>query len=385
MRAALERGRVVELASSAATGGLPLTLLVNDAHRFTATRDFLDVFFELLDGGHGRGPVTRLRGLVAAGTHVASAAEKLEHEERAFGSWRDRFESIAWHDAAAADQIRDVGGYRFHHWMAEGGCYLACGSVEPHYFAGAAGAHKTLTVGVMARESIEANHAGAMSPDARGLCLAGNPVHEGIAGALAALDRHGARMLAVNQVLVDGRVVAAAAGAPLTALEEALVVARGCFGHALSAPVDVVVAQMEPPLDRDVYQADKGIKNTESVVRDGGVLILEALCEQGVGIDHFVQLLSRAPTHDAALEIVRERGYRLGDHKAVRLRALTDGRGVRLAIVSPNIDPAMAPVLGATVHRDRKVAAAWAASVLPAGGAQGVLVEDAGNVTLELA
>jgi hypothetical protein len=105
--------------------------------------------------------------------------------------------------------------------------------------------------------------------------------------------------------------------------------------------VDLVVAVMDAPLDRDLYQvanpmpaqsfscppsvkicvgvafdewnrqwrmevtappfgqADKGLKNTEFVVRDGGVILLDAACSHGVGITHFVELMKKAPTYAA--------------------------------------------------------------------------------------
>jgi nickel-dependent lactate racemase len=246
------------------------------------------------------------------------------------------------------------------------------------------GAHKTLTVGVMAIESLAGNHEHAMSTEAAGLRLAGNPVHDGIAAAVADLEGSGARLLVLNQVVVGGRIVACTAGAPLAALADGLPLVRACFSHAVDTPLDVVVARVGPPLDRDLYQADKGIKNTEGAVRDGGTLILEARCTHGVGLDQFVELLRAAATYREAVDEVRRRGYRLGDHKAVRLRALTDTRGVALALVAPGLDPALGSVLGMHVAHDRASAARFAAARLEGHAARGLVVEDAGNLTLEL-
>eukprot|EP01052_Picozoa_sp_SAG31_P061438 SAG31_NODE_20515_length_572_cov_0.983087_2_plen_92_part_00 len=46
------------------------------------------------------------------------------------------------------------------------------------------------------------------------------------------------------------------------------------------------IAEVEAPLDRDLYQADKGLKNTEFVIRDGGVILLDAECHNGVVRPH---------------------------------------------------------------------------------------------------
>ena len=377
---ALERAGVVEFARASSSTATPMTVLVNDSHRPTDSAGFLRALFLLLDAA---GVTPGLRLLVAAGSHRADDEEKLAHEQSVLGPYADRFAEIAWHDAADTARLSPVGDYQLHSWMAEGGWYLACGSVEPHYFAGLTGAHKTLSVGVMSLKSLAANHEGAMSPDAAGLRLDGNPVYEGVAAVVTALENSGARLLALNQVLLDGELVGVSAGHPLASLHELLPLMRSSFVQQLAAPVDLLVARVAPPLDRDFYQADKGIKNTEAAVSDGGLLLLEAACAGGTGIDHFVELMRACPDHASALATVRDRGYRLGDHKAVRLRALTDLRGVRLALVSKGVDPALEAALGMRIFAGREEAAAWARGLLPASS-RGLLVEDAGNVTLEI-
>ena len=364
----------------------PLTLVVNDTHRMTETRPFLSALIAAVDRVFPSSKRPELRMLVAAGTHKSDKLERAGHEERMAAPFIKRFTEIAWHDCDDKDRLADVGGFELHRWMSEHGSYVACGSAEPHYFAGVTGAHKTLTVGVMSRAAIEKNHAGAMLPEATGFALAGNPVHEGVVAALQALESSRARLFAVNQVLVGGRVVGLTAGQPLQALADALPLVRTVFGHRVQKPFDLVVACVDAPLDRDLYQADKGIKNTEAGVRDGGVLILDATCRRGVGIDHFVGLLERAPTYVDAMLILSGRGYRLGDHKAVKLRALRDNRNVRLGVVSRYLDPNLSGVLGMQIFASRADAASWANDLLRKGGAskpRALIVADAGNLTLE--
>jgi nickel-dependent lactate racemase len=384
-RALLERAGFPAFAVAAKAAGEMLTLVVNDTHRFTDTRSFLGAVFSILDSLPVAGAQPGVRMLVAAGSHKSDELERAGHEERMAAPYLARFAEIEWHDSDAGDLVK-IGAHEFHRWMSGGGYYLACGSMEPHYFAGVTGAHKTLTVGVMSRRSIERNHEAAMSPDVAPLKLERNPVHEGVLDALRTLEADGAHLLALNQLIVDGRVAAATAGHPVAALHDGLGLVRAWFGHRVSRPLDLVVARVGAPLDRDLYQADKGIKNTEAAVRDGGVLVLEAECAHGIGIRHFVDLLETAPTHAAACEIVARRGYRLGDHKAVRLRALTDNRRVRVALVTRSIDASMARVLGMSIFHDRNSAAAWVREQLAGVAAvHGLVVEDAGNLALEVA
>jgi len=380
----LERVGLPAFAVAAKAAGQLLTVVVNDTHRYTDTRSFLDAVFSILDALPVVGSQPGVRILVAAGTHKSDELERAAHEERMAAPYLARIAEIEWHDSDAADLVR-IGAYEFHRWMAGRGYYLACGSMEPHYFAGVTGAHKTLTLGVMSRASIERNHAAAMTPDVAPLKLEGNPVHEGVVNAVRTLEADGAHLLALNQVIIGGKVTGVTAGHPIDALKDGLDMIRACFAHRVDRPLDLVVARVGAPLDRDLYQADKGIKNTEAAVRDGGVLVVEAACTHGIGIRHFVELLEKAPTHAAACAIVAKRGYRLGDHKAVRLRALTDVRGVRVGLVTPNIDPAMSKVLGMTIFRDSASAAAWVrAQLAGTPSPRGLIVEDAGNLALEV-
>jgi nickel-dependent lactate racemase len=385
--AVLERAGFDQFLHGHALG--PITVVVNDTHRMTDTRSFLVAMLAAVDRVFPSDKRPELRMLVAAGTHKSDRMERSAHEERMAAPFLKRFTEVAWHDADDKTQLRDVGGFELHRWMGEHGTYVACGSAEPHYFAGVTGAHKTLTVGVMSRAGIEKNHAGAMQSEATGFALEGNPVHAGVVAAIRALESSRGRLFALNQVLVGGRVVGLSAGSPLTALHAAVPLVRRVFGHRVDTPFDCVIACVEPPLDRDLYQADKGIKNTEAGVREGGVLILDAACERGVGIDHFVGLLRSAPTYVDSMLIISGRGYRLGDHKAVKLRALRDNRHVRLAVVSPHLDAALAPVLGMEIFKTRTDAAAWARALLGSAAAaakpRALVVEDAGNLTLEIA
>ena len=69
----------------------------------------------------------------------------------------------------------------------------------------------------------------------------------------------------------------------------------------------------------------------------------------------------------------------------MRLRALTDSRGVRVGVVTSGVDASLESILGVRVFPDRETAARWAAGLLPQQGARGLLVDDAGNKTLEIA
>jgi len=349
----------------------PLTLIVNDPQRHTATRSVLETVCRHV-------APARIRILVATGTHHFPDALRRDFARRLCDPPAVR--EFAWHDCDSPD-LRDVAHWRGHPWLTDEsgrGRLLAIGSVEPHYFAGFTGAHKTCTIGCASREAVESNHARALLPDCRPGRIEGNPLCGDVLWMVATLENR-ASVAAVNLVQAGDHIVAATGGTVRDALDAAIGPAGECFLHTIDAPLDAVVAEVTGPLGRSFYQADKGIKNNEWAVRDGGVIVLVAPCPDGIGQDHFVSLLREARSHDEAVRIVRRRGYRLGDHKAVRLRYLTDPacRGVRVYAVSAGLTDADADVLG--LGRADSVPAALADAGIDPTAHAICRVRDAGN------
>ena len=179
---------------------------------------------------------------------------------------------------------------------------------------------------------IQANHALALEPASRVLALDGNPVFDGIA---RVADDLGDRLVCVNEVQVEGKLLACSVGRWRAALEGVLEWARLVHVRQTQRK-DLLVASVTGPLGENLYQAEKGIKNSEDLVERGGAVVLHAPCGGGTGQARFLELLARAPTHEQCLALVRSEGYRLGDHKAVKLRAL-QARGVSWHLAAPSI------------------------------------------------
>ena len=319
--------------------------------------------------------------LFARGSHALEGAPLAEHADRALARLSSDERAripVAHHDARDAGSLAAHAGAHWNRAVLEADKVLALGSVEPHYFAGWTGAHKTATIGVLGLESIEASHRHALEPDSRVLALDGNPVFDGIAALATSL---GDRLTCVNEVLVGGERLAQATGPWRSALEQVLPAARLAFVRDLEDRVDLLVAQVASPLGRNLYQAEKGVKNSEDAVRDGGSVVLVAGCEDGLGPARFLDALARARTHREAREQARA-AYRLGDHKAVKVRAL-EARGVEWHLVCPGVGErpdAVRIVTLAGLRLHDSLDAALAAIRTRSNPGRALLVEDAGNL-----
>ena len=332
-------------------------IVVNDSARVPLT-DLAAVLADLWEHARGR-PI-----LIATGTHSEDLARM-----------RDRLGGLPCelHQADDEDAHGPCGPGHLDKRLLEADLVLAFGSVEPHYFAGWAGAHKTATIGVASRATISHNHRHALSSDACPLALKGNPVFEDLERLLEGLEST-RRLLAVDHVLDgQGRALAVGVGTWRGALQRALRVAERRFVALRQEPVQVLVVHPHGPLGESLYQADKALKNHEAILARGGDIIVWSEELSHVGPDRFLTLLRAAPDHDAARAEVERAGYVLGDHKAVRLRAL-EARGARIHVAAPRLDPDA--LAGTGIAQHASLEEALAAVRAPSGA--GLLVEDAG-------
>jgi len=370
---------VAPFVEDAVAAGHPILLIVNDPHRATRTAAALASLV---------GAFPRLRSpgsfnaLIATGTHHFERPDRARFEAASFAPLGAALKTVIWHDARARESLTAVGSTRLHHLIADSAFLLAIGSVEPHYFAGLTGPHKTLTIGCMVYEDIQRNHALALDSAAAPLQLHGNPVFDDILRVVGELRSAGKRILALAEVVVGGVTVAAASGDPTQVVQSPAPVTRGVFSRVIPEPVDLLWLRVPVPLGANLYQADKALKNNAAVVRNGGGVLLEAPCPEGVGPRAFLDVLAETTPRDSLRERVRTGAYQLADHKAIQLWKLVDpaDRGVRLAVVSSQLVDADIPAGLFLVFRDAAAAIAYLLRSVVGPVVKGVIVEDAGIV-----
>ncbi len=180
---------------------------------------------------------------------------------------------------------------------------IVTGFVEPHFFAGFSGGPKATCPGLAALETtLEAHSPTRIASDqATWLSLEGNPVHDFVRAATALCPP----TFSVDVVINDQRqLVRVFAGRLADAHRAACQHVRETVVQRVPGRFDVVVSTNGGyPLDRNLYQAVKGMAAAERVVGDGGSIVVAAECRDGVPDEgDFGSLLEQASSVDDLID-----------------------------------------------------------------------------------
>ena len=185
---------------------------------------------------------------------------------------------------------------------------VAEGFIEPHFFAGFSGGRKSVLPGIAGRTTVLANHCAEFIANefARTGVLENNPIHRDM---LWAADKAGLAFI-VNVVLNgEKEAIFATAGHPVHAHKKGTdFLASLC--QVKTEKTDVVISTNGGyPLDQNLYQAVKGMTAAESAVKQGGVIVMLAKSDDGIGGEHFYKQLScgKAPEEIIAEFLARDR------------------------------------------------------------------------------
>jgi nickel-dependent lactate racemase len=244
-------------------------------------------------------PDDRITLLCATGTHRQATAAEMEE---LVGPAAVARYAIVDHDATDGDAHVAVGAVDgtpvlLQRDYVEADLRIVTGFVEPHFFAGFSGGPKAVCPGLAATATILEAHHPRRIADSRATFVtrSGNPVHDFVRAATALAPPHLSLDVAINR----SRQVTAVFAGPLPAGHDAACAhVEAAAVRVVDAPFDIVVSTNGGyPLDRNLYQAVKGMAAAERIVRPGGVIVMAAACEDGVpGDGAFARLLAAAQT-----------------------------------------------------------------------------------------
>ena len=265
-----------------------LAIIVPDKTRRCRTDLYLPILLQRIESAGVRRENISI--IFANGTHAAQS----EKEKRALigDAIYDSY-TIIEHDAKDEASMVFAGktifgtDVRIHPRVADADKIIATGTIVHHYFAGVGGGAKLLMPGVAAYSTAVQNHRrtltedGEFHPMCRDAQTSGNPVYEDIADAVrfyppifyfaVHLDEHGS--------ICDG-----VCGDLRAAHDVGIEKINAMYLKPITKRYDLVVVSAGGyPKDINFIQAHKSIQHAFYAVKDAGVIICLAECEDGIG------------------------------------------------------------------------------------------------------
>ncbi len=200
--------------------------------------------------------------------------------------------------------------------VAEADRRICLGNIEYHYFAGYSGGDKAIMPGVATPKTIQANHRMMIQPGAETGNLKNNPVRADIEelGVFLPID------FIVNVVLGPKKeILKAVAGHRIDAHREGCAYLDSLYKFTLEKAADIVLVSAGGfPKDINMYQAQKALDNARFAVREGGVIILVAACQEEYGSATFERWIKNAESPEQIVRDIQV-NFELGGHKAAAI------------------------------------------------------------------
>ena len=230
----------------------------------------------------------------------------------------DRFKLIN-HEGENPEALVNLGplssGYDFvvNKIAYEADFLITLGVVMPHYFAGYSGGRKSILPGLVAKETVKANHARMVEIMDDMPPIDKNPISIEM---LAAARKMGVDFI-INVVTNDAKeLVSVQAGDLEKAWRKAVDVSASMFEVPFERQVDVcVTCSSGYPRDINAYQAQKGLDHADHITRPGGTIILAAECIGAWGEEVFEEWVKRKWPTAEVMSAIKSK-FVLGGHKA---------------------------------------------------------------------
>ncbi len=277
--------------SELARGKKNIVIIASDHTRPVPSKIIMPLLLSEIRIGNPDADITIL---IATGCHRGTTKEELVSK---FGEEIVENENIYIHDCDEKEKLLNIGTLpsggecEISSIAMEADLLVAEGFIEPHFFAGFSGGRKSVLPGVAGRSTVLANHCSEFinHDNARTGVLENNPIHEDM---LWAAKKANLKFI-VNVVLnSEKEVIYAVAGDIEKAHRKGTdFLSAQCGATAILSDI-VISTNGGYPLDQNVYQAVKGMTAAEATVKKGGVIIMLAASNDGIGGDHFYHQLA---------------------------------------------------------------------------------------------
>jgi len=314
-----------------------ISIVVNDITRPSPTKLFLNTLVEELKiGGASE---KNIRVVVATGCHRGNTKEELELMIGKENVERFYVENHICNDENKLEYIGETNcgcPIVINKTVAKSDVRILTGVIVPHHSAGFSGGRKSIVPGVAGIDTLKRHHSMPIRPynPAMGF-MEENPFHK--------ISLEIAKKLGVNFILnvvqnSKKETIAAVAGDLEKAHKAGVDISRKNSEIKIKERAEIVVTSPGGfPRDINLYQSQKAVSVAERVVKENGVIILVANCQEGIKKGDFLDWMLSAKNPKEIIDRFLEEGYTLtGSHKAFLFaRALVNKK---IIVVTENIE-----------------------------------------------
>lgn len=258
--------------------------------------------------------------LLALGTHRPMSQKEIEEK---LGKRIASEYPVYNHDCYSdlVDLGRSSAGFpmKINKKLMEADVKITVGVIEPHLFAGYSGGVKTVCVGLAGIETIGATHSLKVLSDPRTkLGIIENNIFREFLNEMAQRVKVD---FTVNLVMNEEKqLVAAFSGHPIKSFETAVNFTRSCVEVPIQGVADAVISCPGYPKSVNLYQATRAantvVLGPQPVVKKGGIILIPARCEDGLGDENYYKFMSNFDSFEKLKEHIFTKGFDMGEHKA---------------------------------------------------------------------
>ena len=290
--------------------GDTVAFICNDPTRVANSEIFMPILVEEMN--RLGVPDENMRIVFALGTHRAMTPEEMSAEVGADVARRIKhYNSISTIDEDFVYFGTTSRGtpVRINKHLCDVDHVILTGTIVHHYFSGYGGGRKAVLPGCAAMETVRKNHSYMLEPTAGLGITIGNPCYEDQMEGVSLFAR-GRSLFAKHEFL------SIFAGDWRLAHKEACRFVDRAYGCVIPKEADLVIASCGGyPKDINVYQMQKTMDNAACAVREGGVVVLLAECEEGSGSAKLEETFRRLVTPEAIRRELEE-NFQIGANKA---------------------------------------------------------------------
>lgn len=274
------------------------------------------VIDELISGGIKEKDITVVLAIATHRKHTEEEMIKLVGEEtyervRVIDSDPYQYKSFGKCKNGTPINITDV--------VAAADRVVCIGNIEYHWFAGYSGGAKAIMPGVSNLEAIKINHSNLVDERAK----AGNIIDNPIRNDIDEVGKHFKIDFIVNVVLDENKkVIGVFSGDYIDAHRAGCKFIDEIYGVKIKSKADIVIVSAGGyPKDINIYQAHKSLENAVLAVKNGGIIVLVAACNEGLGNNTFEEWITSFSYNEMKEKIKSD--FKIGGHKAAMISKIT--------------------------------------------------------------